>query len=33
MTRKNDILVPEGYFENLQERLSSIGRTETSPVC
>ena len=32
MTRKNDILVPEGYFENLQERLSSIGRTETSPA-
>ena len=24
MTRKNDILVPEGYFGNLQERLSAI---------
>ena len=27
MTRKNDISVPEGYFENLQERLSAIART------
>ncbi|MBQ3766013.1 MAG: hypothetical protein II874_04680 [Bacteroidales bacterium] len=24
MTRKNDILTPEGYFENLQDRLSQI---------
>ncbi len=29
MTRKNDISVPEGYFENLQQRLSGIGRTES----
>ena len=29
MTRKNDISVPEGYFENLQQRLSAIGRTES----
>ncbi len=26
MIRKNDIHVPEGYFENLQERLSAIGQ-------
>lgn len=28
MTRKSDISTPEGYFENLQERLSAIPRQQ-----
>lgn len=28
MTRKSDISTPEGYFENLQERLSAIPRKQ-----
>lgn len=33
MTRKSDISTPEGYFENLQERLSAIPQKQgTSKV-
>ena len=28
MTRKSDISTPEGYFENLQERLSAIPKQQ-----
>ena len=34
MTRKSDISTPEGYFENLQERLMTIPnkQVQTKPV-
>lgn len=34
MTRKSDISTPEGYFENLQERLMAIPnkQVQTKPV-
>ena len=34
MTRKNDIFTPEGYFEDLQNRLSEIParKQQVSPV-
>ena len=28
MTKKNDIIVPEGYFQNLEQRLSRIPQKE-----
>ena len=31
MIRKNDISTPEGYFEDLQMRLSEIPRRESAP--
>ena len=31
MTRKSDISTPEGYFQDLQERLSAIPRKQVAP--
>ena len=31
MTRKNDISVPEGYFQDLQQRLRTIPSREVKP--
>jgi hypothetical protein len=32
MTRKNDISTPEGYFQNLEERLKTIPTREVKPT-
>ena len=32
MTKKNDISVPEGYFENLEQSLGRIPRQEVRPT-
>ena len=32
MTKKNDIFVPEGYFQNLEQKLSRIPRQEVRPT-
>ena len=32
MTKKNDISVPEGYFQNLEQRLSRIPQQEVRPT-
>lgn len=32
MTRKNDISTPEGYFQNLEERLRTIPSREVKPT-
>jgi len=32
MTKKNDISVPEGYFQNLEQRLSRIPQKEVRPT-
>lgn len=31
MTKKNDIFVPEGYFQNLEQKLSRIPQQEVRP--
>ena len=31
MTKKNDIFVPEGYFQNLEQKLSRIPQHEVRP--
>ena len=31
MTKKNDIFVPEGYFQNLEQKLSRIPQKEVRP--
>ncbi len=32
MTRKNDIFVPEGYFQQLEQRLQSLPQREVKPT-
>lgn len=32
MTKKNDIFVPEGYFQNLEQKLSRIPQQEVRPT-
>ena len=32
MTRKNDISVPEGYFQQLEQRLQTLPRREVKPT-
>ena len=32
MTKKNDIFVPEGYFQNLEQKLSRIPQKEVRPT-
>ena len=32
MTKRNDISVPAGYFENLQERLGEVPHKELKPT-
>ena len=32
MTRKNDISVPEGYFQHLEQRLQAIPTREVKPT-
>ena len=32
MTKKTDIFVPEGYFQNLEQRLSRIPHQEVRPT-
>jgi len=31
MTKKNDIFVPDGYFQNLEQKLSRIPQKEVRP--
>ena len=32
MTRKNEISTPEGYFQNLEQRLQAIPKREVKPT-